>query len=140
VSWNEFCTAFHGHHLPVGTIHCNLWQFLDLQQGNDNVYEYIRKFNYLAQYSTHHVDTDEKKVELFKKGLSLLIQDCLVRFRDLSFNTLMSATIEQEGTYRALLAEEEKMRKRVLSGPSEDSTGHAPPRYCLLYTPLAIKS
>jgi hypothetical protein len=26
----------------------NLWEFLDLQQGIDNVYEYIRKFNYLA--------------------------------------------------------------------------------------------
>jgi hypothetical protein len=34
------------------------------------VYEYIKKFNYLAQYSTHDVDTDEKKAELFREGLS----------------------------------------------------------------------
>jgi hypothetical protein len=25
------------------------------------MYEYNKKFNYLAQYGAHHVDTDEKK-------------------------------------------------------------------------------
>jgi hypothetical protein len=105
VSWNKFCTAFHRHHLPAGIMHRNLREFLDLQQGTNNVYEYIRKFNYLAQYSTHHIDTDDKKAELFRKGLSLPLQDRLVQFHDLSFNTLVSVTIEEEGTYRALLAE-----------------------------------
>jgi hypothetical protein len=77
------------------------------------VYEYIRKFNYLAQYDTHHVDTDEKKVELFKRGLSLSLQDRLVQFQDMSFNALVSAAIAQDGTYRALLH-----RKRRERGPS----------------------
>jgi hypothetical protein len=48
---------------------------MDLQQGIDSVYENIEKFNYLAQYGTHHVDTDDKKAELFRKGLSLPLQD-----------------------------------------------------------------
>jgi hypothetical protein len=74
-------------------MHHNLQEFLDLQQGTDNVYEYNRKFNYLAQYGTHHVDTDEKKVELFRRGLSLLLQDRLVWFQDMSFNTLVSVVI-----------------------------------------------
>jgi hypothetical protein len=118
VSWTEFCTTFHGHHLPVGTMHRNLREFLDLQQGTDNVYEYIQKFHYLAQYGTHHVDTHEKKIELFRRGLSLPLQDRLVLFRDVSFNALMSAAIDQDGTYRALLPEEEEKRKRVMLGPS----------------------
>jgi hypothetical protein len=50
VSWNEFCTTFCERHLPAGTMHRKLWEFLDLQQGTDNVYEYIKRFNYLAQY------------------------------------------------------------------------------------------
>jgi hypothetical protein len=61
VSWDEFYKAFHRHHIPAGTVHRKLREFLGLQQGTDNVYEYIRKFNYLAQYNTHHVDSDEKK-------------------------------------------------------------------------------
>jgi hypothetical protein len=53
----------------------------------------------------------------------------------MSFNALVSAAIDQDGTYRALLVEEEEKRKRVVSGPSEDSTEGAPPKYHLVYTP-----
>jgi hypothetical protein len=52
----------------------------------------------------------------------------------------VSPVIEQEGLNQAVLAEEEKMRKRALSGPSEDSTDGAPPKYRLVYTPSAGKS
>jgi hypothetical protein len=48
--------------------------------------------------------------------------------------------IDQDGTYRDALAEEEEKRKRVMSGPSEDSTDDAPPKYRLVYTPSAGKS
>jgi hypothetical protein len=47
--------------------------------------------------------------------------------------------IEQEGTYRTLLAEEEEKRKRLLSEHSEDSTEGVPPRYHLVYIPSAGK-
>jgi hypothetical protein len=140
VPWSEFCTTFHEHHLPEGTMHLNLWEFLDLQQGTDNVYGYIKRFNYLAQYDPYHVVTDEKKADLFREGLSLPLQDRLVRLHDLSINALVNATIKQEGTYRDVLDEEEKMRKRALSGPSEDSTRGAPSNYRLVYTPSASKS
>jgi hypothetical protein len=104
------------------------------------VYEYIKKFNYLVEYGTHHVDTDDKKAKLFRKGLSLPLQDHLVLFRDVSFNALVSATLEQEGTYNALLAEEDEKRRRVVPGSSEDSTEGAPPKYRLVNTPSAGKS
>jgi hypothetical protein len=71
VSWGEFHSAFHGHHLSAGTIRHKLAEFLDLHQGNRSVYEYTQEFNNLAQYEGHHVDTDVKKVELFRKGLTI---------------------------------------------------------------------
>jgi hypothetical protein len=108
VSWDEFCTAFREHHISAGIMCRKLREFQDLQQGTNGVYEYIKKFDYLAQYSTHHVDIDDKKEELFRKGQSLLLQDRLVRIHDVLFNALVSDTIEQEGTYRAILDEEEK--------------------------------
>jgi hypothetical protein len=106
----------------------------------DSVYEYIEKFNYLAQYGTHHVDIDDNKAELFRKGLSLPLQDRLVWCRDLLFNAIVSDAIEQDGTYRALLIEEEEKRKMVVSGPSEDSTRGAPLKYHLVYTPAVGQS
>jgi hypothetical protein len=51
---------------------------------------------------------------LFRNGLSFQLQDHLVLHRDLSFDALVSAVIEQEGLYQAVLVEEEKMRKRAL--------------------------
>jgi hypothetical protein len=71
VPWSEFRAAFRGHHLSAGTMHRKLAEFLDLHQGNHSVYEYIQEFNNLAQYGSHHVDTDVKKVELFHKGLTI---------------------------------------------------------------------
>jgi hypothetical protein len=71
VPWGEFHTAFCGHHLSAGTMHRKLAEFLDLHQGNRSVYEYIQEFNNLAQYESHHVDTDAKKAELFGKGLTI---------------------------------------------------------------------
>jgi hypothetical protein len=61
VSWNEFCIVFHEHYILAGIMRRNLWEFLDLHQGIDTMFEYIRKFNNLAKYGTHHVDTDDKK-------------------------------------------------------------------------------
>jgi hypothetical protein len=57
----------------------------------------------------------------------------------MSFNALVSAAIEQEGTDIAVLAEEEEKRKRVMSRPSEDSNKGAPPKYHLVYTPSSTK-
>jgi hypothetical protein len=78
VPWGEFCVAFRGHHLSAGTMRRKFVEFLDLQQGNHSVYEYIQEFNNLAYYGSHHVDTNAKKVELFRKWLTIQLQDRLI--------------------------------------------------------------
>jgi hypothetical protein len=80
------------------------------------------------------VDTNEKKVELFRKGLSAQLQKCLVLFCDLAFNALVSATIDHEGASRTYLEAEAKKRKRVMSGPSGGGSRGAPLKYHLVYT------
>jgi hypothetical protein len=58
------------------------------------------------------VDTDAKKSELFRKGLTIQLQDHLILFQNLSYNELASATIDQEGTTKACEAPKEKKRRR----------------------------
>jgi hypothetical protein len=111
VPWVEFHVAFRGHHLSAGTICHNLSGFFDLHQGNHIVYEYTKEFNNLAQYGGHHIDTNEKKVELFYKGLTMQLQDRLIHFPNLTYNELASATIDQEGTMKACEVAKEKKRK-----------------------------
>jgi hypothetical protein len=138
VPWSEFRVAFRGHHLSAGTMRRKLAEFLDLHQGNHSIYEYIQEFNNLAQYGSHHVDTDAKKAELFRKGLTIQLQDRLILSQNLSYNELASAAIDQEGTMKACEAAEEKKRKRAVSGPSGGSSSGAPPKYRMIYTPPVV--
>jgi hypothetical protein len=78
VPWGKFRTAFRVHHLSAGLLRSKLKDFLDPKQGNRFVFDYTRKFNTLAQYGSYHVDTDEKKANLFCEGFTILLQDRLV--------------------------------------------------------------
>jgi hypothetical protein len=40
VPWGEFRTAFHAHHLSAGLLRSKLKEFLDLEQGNHNAFDY----------------------------------------------------------------------------------------------------
>jgi hypothetical protein len=71
VPWGEFRNTFRAHHLSVGLLRSKLKEFLDLEQGNHSVFDYKRKFSNLAQYGSHHVDTDEKKANLYNMGLTI---------------------------------------------------------------------
>jgi hypothetical protein len=134
VPWGEFRTAFRGHHLSTGTMRHKLAEFLDLHQGNHSVNEYIQEFNNLAQYRSHHVDTDAKKVELFRQGLPIQLQDHLILSQNLSYDELASVAIDQEGTMKSCEAAKEKKRKRAVSRPSGFSSGGGPPKYRMMYT------
>jgi hypothetical protein len=72
--------AFHGHHIPAGLMACKLQEFLQMQQGLSSVYEYNKKFNHLSQYGSYHADTDEKKMLLFRQGLSPVLCEHLTLF------------------------------------------------------------
>jgi hypothetical protein len=111
-----------------------LAEFLYLRQGNRSVCEYIQEFNNLAQYGSHHVDTDVNKVELFCKGLTIQLQDRLILSQNLSYNEVASAAIDQEGTMKACEAAEAKKRKRVVSGPSGGGSSSARLKYRMIYT------
>jgi hypothetical protein len=78
VLWGEFCTTFCTHHLPTGLLRTKLKDFLDLEQGNHSVFDYMRKFNTLAQYGSYHIDTDKKKANLYCVGLTIHLQEHLV--------------------------------------------------------------
>jgi hypothetical protein len=136
VPWGEFHTAFRAHHLSMGLLRSKLKKFLDLEQGNRSMFDYTRQFNTLAQYGSYHVDTDEKKANLFHEGLTIQLQDRRVQSANLSYNELTSAAIDQERTMKVVVEAEEKKRKRMMLGSSiSGCSSGAPPKYCMVYTP-----
>jgi hypothetical protein len=70
VEWEEFKTAFRGHHIPAGIMDRKLNEFLALTKGSRTVLQYVQAFNDLCQYAGYHADTDEKKRDRFRRGLN----------------------------------------------------------------------
>jgi hypothetical protein len=113
-----------------------LKEFLDLEQVIHNVFNYMRQFSTLAQYGSYHVDTDEKKARLYRVGLTIHLQECLVQFTSLSYNELASAAIDQERMMKVVAEADDKKRKRMMSGSAgSGSSSGAPPKYRMVYTP-----
>ena len=61
---------FHRYHIPTATMKRKADEFRELQQGSKSVEEYTYQFMELARYALEKVDKDEKKQDMFKKGLS----------------------------------------------------------------------
>jgi hypothetical protein len=119
VPWGEFNYAFRAHHQSAGLLHSKLKKFLDLEQGNYSVFDYTRQFNTLAQYGSYHVDTDEKKANLYRAGLTIHLQEHLVHLSSLLYNELASVAIDQQRVMKAVAEADEEKRKRLMP----ESTG-----------------
>jgi hypothetical protein len=55
----------------MGLLRSKMKEFLGLEQGNHTVIDYTRQFNTLAQYGSYHIDTDEKKANIYRDGLTI---------------------------------------------------------------------
>jgi hypothetical protein len=122
VPWGEFRTAFRAHHLSMGLLHTKLKDFLDLEQGNHSVFDYTRQFNTLAQYESYHINTDEKKTNLYRAGLTIHLQKRLIQFTSLSYNELASTAIDQERMMKAVAEVDEKNRKKMMPGSASSGS------------------
>jgi hypothetical protein len=89
-SWEEFKTAFRGHHIPAGILDRKLNEFLALNQGTHMVLQYAQAFNDLCQYTGYHADSNEKKRDRFRRGLNTKLRERLNTVRADSFNELVN--------------------------------------------------
>jgi hypothetical protein len=93
VEWREFKAAFRGHHIPAGIMDCKLNEFLALTQGNRTMLQYAQAFNDMCQYAGYHADTDEKKRDRFRRGLSTKLRDRLNTVQANCYNELVNMAI-----------------------------------------------
>jgi hypothetical protein len=134
--WGEFHIVFRAHHLFAGLLSTKLKEFFDLEQGNHSVFDYTRQFNILVQYGSFHIDTDEKKTNMYHAGFTIHLLERLIQFASLSYNELVSAAIDQEIMMKAIAEVDEKKRKKMMPGSAgSGSSSGAPPKYRMMYTP-----
>src|SRR4051812_30184029 len=103
ITWGRFKEKFRAYHIPSGVLKTKQREFLALTQGNLTVSEYLNKFNNLARYSIHDVDTEERKVDRFLGGLNptLRCQLSMLDFPD--FQTLVNKEFIAEREYKTVI-------------------------------------
>ena len=77
-------------------------EFLALTQENRTVLQYSQLFNNLCQYAGYHANTDAKKRDCFRRGLSTKLKERLNLVRAESYNELVNMAITQEDCINAL--------------------------------------
>jgi predicted GIY-YIG superfamily endonuclease len=105
ITWEEFKRAFRDHHIPKALTDRKMGELLALKKGSDTVYQYAQKFNNLCHYGGYHVDTDMKKMELFREGLNSKLSERMNLVKFDSFPLLVNKAISQEDAMKRAQAE-----------------------------------
>ena len=100
-------------------------EFYALQQGSMSVEEYTYQFMELARYAPEEVDDDEKKQDMFKKGLNPELQTLLTPQIYLDFNTLMNKAIL---TKRAKVEERKDNKRKFMESKARQQNRFQKPR------------
>ena len=104
-----------------------------LTQGTETLTEYMHAFNNLSKYALGFVDTEEKKIESFKRGLGTKLMKTMANSKCTTYNEFISDALTQENHNNMHVAA--KGRKRAIEvGASGSSQSRAPitarPHFC----------
>jgi hypothetical protein len=125
ITWNEFKARFRTHYVPRGTLKLKKKEFSELDQGNMMVNEYLNQFIQLSTYATDDVNIDEKKQDMFLKGLKDDIQFQLLNTDYSDFQHLVDKAIIIDNK----LNEMEKDGKRKMSFSGQHSGSNTKPHF-----------
>jgi hypothetical protein len=123
-SWNEWKTCFRTHYMPHSTLKLKK-EFSNMNQGSMTVNEYLNQFIQLSRYAIDDVNTNEKKQDMFLKGLNDEIQFQLLNTDYPDFHHLVDKAIIIENKIKEM--EKDDKLKMVFLG--QHSGGHTRPRF-----------
>nr|VVW61267.1 unnamed protein product [Nymphaea colorata] len=69
ISWKQFRDSFLNTYYPVHARDKNMQEFLDLQQNQMSLEEYITRYRHLEAYCPHFYTTDGARAGKFVRGL-----------------------------------------------------------------------
>ena len=69
---------------------------MKLTQGTKTLTEYMHAFNNLSRYAPEFVNTKEKKIESFKRGLGTKLMKTMANSRCATYNEFVSDALTEE--------------------------------------------
>jgi hypothetical protein len=116
---------FRRYHIPSATMKRKADECRALQQGSMTVEEYTHRFIELARYAPEEVNDDDKKQDMFKKGLNPELRTLLTPQIYPDFNTLMNKAILTE---RAKTEERKDNKRKFLESKARQQDRFQKPR------------
>ncbi|KAK3026079.1 hypothetical protein RJ639_040537 [Escallonia herrerae] len=113
-TWEKFKREFTNKYVPVGTQEKREVNFIKFEQRNMSVSVYESQFTDLARFCPHLMDTEERKVRKFVKGLNKDLQDKLV---PLQLQTYM-AVVDRALAIENDLEEQKNVDTKLFKVPS----------------------
>jgi hypothetical protein len=126
ITWKEFVDEFRRYHIPAATMKRKADEFRELQQGKKSIEEYTYQFIELARYAPEEVDKDEKKQDMFRKGLNAELKKLLSPCIYPDLNTLMNMAIITEG---AMVEEKRDNKCKFLETKARQQDRFQKPRH-----------
>ena len=71
-------------------------ELLKLTQGTKTLTKYMHAFNNLSRYAPEFVNTEEKKIESFKRGLGTKLMKMMANAKCATYNEFVSDALTQE--------------------------------------------
>ena len=71
-------------------------EFMRLTQGTKTLTEYMHAFNNLSWYALGFVDTEEKKIESFKRGLGTKLMKTMANSKCTTYNEFINDALTKE--------------------------------------------
>jgi hypothetical protein len=114
ITWAEFKERFCNTHVPDSIMELKRREFESVRQNDAPILRYVREFSELSRYALDEVDTEEKRVKRFMKGLNpyMRMQLCLTRHH--KFQELVDTAITLEDDYKSV---QDERRKKAQTEP-----------------------
>jgi hypothetical protein len=114
ITWAELKERFRNTHVPHSIMELKRSEFESVRQNDSPILQYVREFSELSLYAPDEVDTEEKRVKRFMKGLNLYMRMQLPLTGHHNFQGIVDVAITLEDDYKSV---QEEQRKKARTEP-----------------------
>jgi hypothetical protein len=114
ITWAESKERFRNTHVPDSIMEIKRREFESVQQNDSPILWYVREFSELSRYAQDEVDTEEKRVKRFMKGLNPYMRMQLRLTRHHKLKELVDAAITLEDDCKSV---QEERREKAWTEP-----------------------
>ena len=114
ITWTEFKDKFRRTHVPESIMELKRREFENVRQNDSPILRYVREFSMLSRYAPDEVDTEDKRMKRFMKGLNPYMRMQLRLTGHRNFQEIVDAAITLEDDYKSV---QDERRKKARSEP-----------------------